>query len=339
MNSKKCPPGKIVNPNTNRCIKKPCPPGKIVNPKTNRCIKKPCPLGKYRNLTTGRCKKGKANPKIINSIQKKTYLALINSMPTTFMTLKNKTFDCNLLLIKIKSSYFIKRKDNSIIKITKKSKLLTNLENTLATAGNKLCTFTVENQYIKDSYNDCDISIVLFSETYHEKSRSKEPTYLICGLLFLNENSANVLYLNLICAKSVGGLGSKLLGLAEHIGKYLKYKKLRLTSIDEPLGFYIHKGYTLEIGNDVYKIPEKIDLKYLKRNSNGTFTKKKELIKHGVVKDNVGHTRHVKQLDVFIGNNNTRNSRLRSKTNLISRITHLYGIKKDDDGVYMFKRL
>jgi len=63
---KECPPGKIVNPKTGRCINKPkekthknrgrpkkfdkpeepkekskkeCPPGKIVNPKTDRCIK------------------------------------------------------------------------------------------------------------------------------------------------------------------------------------------------------------------------------------------------------------------------------------------------------------
>ena len=59
---KVCPPGKILNPKTNRCIndpalkptkapKKPaakknvtekvCPPGKILNPKTNRCINDP----------------------------------------------------------------------------------------------------------------------------------------------------------------------------------------------------------------------------------------------------------------------------------------------------------
>lgn len=46
---KECPPGKILNPKTNRCIKQPkdtkqpkeCPPGKVLNPKTNRCIKQP----------------------------------------------------------------------------------------------------------------------------------------------------------------------------------------------------------------------------------------------------------------------------------------------------------
>ncbi len=43
---KKCPEGKVINPKTNRCIKKPtsikvktCPKGKVINPKTNRCIK------------------------------------------------------------------------------------------------------------------------------------------------------------------------------------------------------------------------------------------------------------------------------------------------------------
>ena len=38
---KECPPGKVLNPKTNRCNKiktlKPCPPGKERNPKTNRC--------------------------------------------------------------------------------------------------------------------------------------------------------------------------------------------------------------------------------------------------------------------------------------------------------------
>ena len=88
-----CPPGKILNPKTNRCIKikpdkiktndikiktndiknkkddiKICPPGKILNPMTNRCIKiktndikikkddiKKCPPGKILNPKTNRC--------------------------------------------------------------------------------------------------------------------------------------------------------------------------------------------------------------------------------------------------------------------------------------------
>lgn len=70
---KECPPGKILNPKTNRCVdakgalgkelakeksnavpvvhvvpaaKKDCPPGKILNPKTNRCVDAKGALGK-----------------------------------------------------------------------------------------------------------------------------------------------------------------------------------------------------------------------------------------------------------------------------------------------------
>ena len=75
---KECPPGKELNPETNRCRniqvkKKPktiqnkevkpekeCPPGKELNPKTGRCIKikslkKECLPGKEINPKTGRC--------------------------------------------------------------------------------------------------------------------------------------------------------------------------------------------------------------------------------------------------------------------------------------------
>ena len=65
---KKCPAGKMINPMTGMCVKKPvaapkkkCPAGKMINPLTGRCIKKPvaapkkCPVGKMINPLTGRC--------------------------------------------------------------------------------------------------------------------------------------------------------------------------------------------------------------------------------------------------------------------------------------------
>jgi len=75
---KECPPGKVLNPTTNRCNKKkktlkPCPPGKERNPKTNRC----------RNLIQP--KSTKATPKqsmsYFDAIQKddiETVQALVN---------------------------------------------------------------------------------------------------------------------------------------------------------------------------------------------------------------------------------------------------------------------
>ena len=70
---KECPPGKTLNPITNRCIKikeptkpKDCPPGQERNPLTKRCRKIPepprpkvCPPGKVINPKTNRCIKAK----------------------------------------------------------------------------------------------------------------------------------------------------------------------------------------------------------------------------------------------------------------------------------------
>ena len=100
-----CPPGKVLNPKTNRCVKvkpekpirqvlkakrealqqelrnitKECPPGKVLNPDTGRCIKvksvtkKECPPNKVLNPKTGRCvnikigtRKNKKNKKKLN---------------------------------------------------------------------------------------------------------------------------------------------------------------------------------------------------------------------------------------------------------------------------------
>lgn len=58
-NAKKCPAGKVVNPETGRCVTKKCKPGKVRN-EAGRCAKpkpKKCPPGKALNRATGRCKK------------------------------------------------------------------------------------------------------------------------------------------------------------------------------------------------------------------------------------------------------------------------------------------
>jgi len=66
---KKCPDGKVLNPDTGRCIliknaakksPKKCPDGKVLNPATGKCIlikksPKKCPDGKVLNPATGRC--------------------------------------------------------------------------------------------------------------------------------------------------------------------------------------------------------------------------------------------------------------------------------------------
>ena len=89
---KECPPGKIINPKTGRCINKPkektqkkrgrpkksdkpvtqkpkkeCPPGKIINPKTGRCINKPKEKTQKKR---GRPKKSDKSPPVSKYYQK-----------------------------------------------------------------------------------------------------------------------------------------------------------------------------------------------------------------------------------------------------------------------------
>lgn len=72
---KPCPPDKVLNPVSGRCVsktgaigkkltmkaKKTCPPGKVLNPVSGRCVskkqekKKPCPPDKILNPASGRC--------------------------------------------------------------------------------------------------------------------------------------------------------------------------------------------------------------------------------------------------------------------------------------------
>jgi hypothetical protein len=102
--TKECPPGKVINPTTGRCIKakeeKQCPPGKMINPETGRCIKakeeKQCPPGKMINPKTGRCIKAKEekqdkklNPKTPDGVDVSEIMKIIKNVEK-----KKKTTEC-----------------------------------------------------------------------------------------------------------------------------------------------------------------------------------------------------------------------------------------------------
>ena len=54
-----CPPGYVMNPQTQKCVKAPqCPQGTVLNPQTGQCVKPPqCPQGLKFNPQSGRCEK------------------------------------------------------------------------------------------------------------------------------------------------------------------------------------------------------------------------------------------------------------------------------------------
>jgi DNA polymerase beta len=89
MNSKICPEGKVLNPETGRCIKsrpikqqRVCPDGKILNPATNRCImdKRKNDINTYHNNNAKMSVKN-MNQAIINNLKILSEYEVINKQP------------------------------------------------------------------------------------------------------------------------------------------------------------------------------------------------------------------------------------------------------------------
>ena len=207
--------------------------------------------------------------KLIDYIDGKNIKHFISKLDKNiFKSLREpKDVECNLLLVEVKNKHgtfrFIKREDGTLFEPN--IELLKQLSDSLFTSANKLCLFKVNKGYIKEQNQDSNISLVLFSENIHK--RTKKVKYIICGLLFLKEKmykKSNNLYIPLICCKP--GIGSGFMLLAEKIAQDLGYNKLTLSSMADPLGFYIHKGYQLDKGNDVYTLEKPLFLdKYNKK--------------------------------------------------------------------------
>ena len=193
--------------------------------------------------------------KLIDSINLSNINYFIKSLDDKiFKKLRDpKDVECNLLFIQVKNKngvFNVIKRSNGEVFIPNKS-LLKNLSSTIITSSNKLCLFKVNKGYISEQNKLSNISLVLFSEDIN--SRTKTEKYIICGLIFLKEivtKTNNNLYIPLICCKP--SIGSGFMLLAEKITQDLGYSKLTLNSMADPLGFYIHKGYILDRGNDTY---------------------------------------------------------------------------------------
>ena len=93
---KECPPGKVLNEKTNRCINAPktkenipkvCPPGKVLNEKTNRCINAPKPKKSKKKNSVKKNSVGKNSIKKNSIIKKKSILP----SPTKIVSIKSNT--------------------------------------------------------------------------------------------------------------------------------------------------------------------------------------------------------------------------------------------------------
>ena len=218
-----------------------------------------------------------------------------------------------------------------------KHEMLTRFEKEFDVTNNKLCKYTINKTYTKSGYADSDISIVL----YNDSRKSKRDTIskysygqTIYGLLFLEEDPSDeyTFYLNLICSKK--GLGSLLLKLCETIGTYFDYDKIGLSSVDDPMSFYIYKNYFFKKGKTRFEIRDDIDIDPYEMDS-GRLVLKKALKRVGYFTEDGQNTR-------ILGFPKARGTKRLARTvkRSLKRVGALHDISLNSDGnVKMFKKI
>lgn len=226
--------------------------------------------------------------KIIDSINLSNIESFITDLDNRiFKSLKDGKNECNLLLIKIKTDndifHYIKHSNGTIEPLSES--MLSILLTTMKLAENKLCSFTVNTAYINEKYEDSNISLVLFSKNVNPRTQISK--YLLCGLLFLKDLDNKNIFIPLICCKP--SIGSVFMLLAEKLAKMLGYTILTLNSMADPLGFYIHKGYSLKDGDKIYELPTKSKIHIHKRIGDEITSSYQDILKHAGYLNNTGH--------------------------------------------------
>lgn len=243
-------------------------------------------------------------------------------------------------------------------------------ESYLNTSVYKLCNYSVNKSYIKNEYFSMPVSFIVFSKGVERKRRhtsalkSKKKTHynklIVTGLLnmaHIKRGKEEIMYLPLICGKS--GQGSSLLAFAEEVTKVFGYSRLELTSLDDPLGFYLYKGYSFKDGDDTYMLPKGKHLQLMKDykdalGDSGVKTVLKMSSKNRKKIAVMNNTDIVHNLNKtlstlgknYIKQNSNQTPIRRSKRGKLSKMRHFKGqgnflqkIKLDSNGVLMYKNL
>lgn len=246
------------------------------------------------NIREGNRVQQKKAKKRLNTLKKTSYRVKDKDINELIVRgIKNSEFkfgkkfggkhETNMLLVKIyyneQTYYLIKKADNPIEIRSSDDVEILNIEQSFKLSCFKLCSGGVEKQYLLESYNYSNISILLLSEKINIRSKTK--TISIFGFTFLDldyKYNRNNIKVALICSnKKTGG---DLLNLSENIGKSLNCDYIKLDSLEAPFTWYLSKGYETERGRNLVqfssiptrmsKIPKNLGLAI---NKNGTSRK------------------------------------------------------------------
>jgi len=249
-----------------------------------------------------------------------------------------KDLPCNLVLFRLinkdRIEYAVRYYGNVSLVFEPESDMIQVLENIFKIHSPKLCSYEVNKSYIIDSYLESTFSFLVFSNyKYNYDLRFNREGLSLCAFLFLKSKlfrGIRELHISLVCGF---GMGQIMIQLAEEIARRGNSNKIKLISIDKPIGFYLSLGYNLEKGPDVYQVPNGIKLSLFKRG---------KLIHPNIEKyariKSPGRNNEITRYKHIIGMIKASKSRPKAKM-ITDDIFLLEGIKMVDDGVKMYKNI
>ena len=159
---------------------------------------------------------------------------------------------CNHFVLKVSSINLEKHfRNDQLVPNDPSDPNFISIEEILEWSGEKLCK-TIGTDYILSELENADI-VILSSSINTNKTRSKQLSKRLCGFSILSIKK-DYLYVSIICA--LPGVGGKMIKFVEKVALQMKKKKIKLDSLDAPIGFYLKNGYTFNRGDNTFEINE-----------------------------------------------------------------------------------
>tara|TARA_Y100000590_G_scaffold348188_1_gene399091 strand:+ start:3797 stop:4618 length:822 start_codon:yes stop_codon:yes gene_type:complete len=249
-----------------------------------------------------------------------------------------KGLPCNLVLFRLINNnnieYAVRYYGNITLIFEPEDEMIQLLEDVFEIHSPKLCSHEVNKEYIVHSYLNSAFSFLVFSNyKYDYDLRYNREGLSLCAFLFLKPKlfrEIKELHISLICGF---GMGKIMIKLAEELAHQGKYSKIKLISIDKPIGFYLSLGYNLENGEHIYEVPIDVKLSLFK---NGKLIHP-HIERYARIKS-PGRNNEVTSYKNINGMRKASKSRPKAKK-INYNIFLLEGIKMVEDGVKMYKNV
>ena len=137
--------------------------------------------------------------------------------------------------------------------------------------ASKICNYAITHGFLAECYRDCNFAFTFFSERTRKslglRNTGEDLNFVLCGFLMLtiavDKKNVPYLYVDDVC--SLGGMGNMLMNLSKNMLNITNIKNLKLTSLDKPIGFYMHSDFAFEKGSKTHQVKDESKLSYWKR--------------------------------------------------------------------------